>query len=302
MVLALLALDLLVLNRKAHEIKFKEAVLMSCFWVGIAVLFNLGIWYFFGQKKALEFLAGYLIEKSLSVDNLFVFIMIFTYFKVEPKFQHRILFWGILGAIVMRAIFIFAGVALLERFHWIIYVFGGFLIYTGIKMATQGETKIDPEHNPVIRLARKFIPITSEMTPNGDFFLKKDGKTHATLMFVALLVVESTDLVFAVDSIPAVLAISRDPLIVYSSNIFAILGLRALYFMLAGAMGLFHYLKYGLAVILVFVGSKMLLSPYYKFPIAVALGVIAGVLTLSIVLSFVFPQKEEKPAEPAGGH
>ncbi len=291
-VLSLLALDLFAFNRKAHEVKIKEALFMAAFWIGLALLFNVGVYHWFGHKKALEFLTGYLIEESLSIDNLFVFIMVFTYFRVEARYQHRILFWGILGAIIMRAIFIFAGVALIERFHWIIYLFGGFLIYTGIKMATQGETNVDPEKNPVVRFTRKFIPIHAGSDHEGRMFIKKDGKNFATVLFLVLLVVESTDLIFALDSIPAVLAISQDPFIVYTSNIFAILGLRALYFALSGAMSMFHFLKYGLSVILIFVGGKMIVSNFYPVPIVVALGIVGGVLATSVVLSLLFPEKK----------
>jgi len=295
LVLVLLALDLFVFNRKAHEIKFKEAMLFSLFWIGLALLFNVFIYFMMGQKLALEFLTGYLIEKALSVDNIFVFIMIFSYFKVDPKYQHGVLFWGIIGALIFRAIFIFAGVALLERFHWLIYVFGGFLVFTGIKMAFQGDAEVHPEKNPVIRLANRLLPV-SHAPSDGKMFVTIDGKRFVTPLFIVLLVVETTDIVFAVDSIPAILAISRDPFIVYTSNVFAILGLRALYFALAGVMNMFHLLKYGLAAILAFVGIKMIISGFYKLPIAVALGTVAGILALSIVLSLIYPKKEEKPA------
>jgi tellurite resistance protein TerC len=294
-IVTLLSLDLFVFNRNAHEVKFKEAVLVACFWVGLALVFNIGIYFVLGPRKALEFLTGYLIEESLSVDNLFVFIMIFSYFRIDRKYQHSILFWGIVGAIIMRAVFIFAGVALIQRFHWIIYVFGGFLVFTGLKMAFQSDEEIHPEKNPVIRLARRVLPITHDAPP-GRFAARINGKLMFTPMFIVLIVVETTDLVFALDSIPAVLAISTDPFIVYSSNIFAILGLRALYFALSGAMAAFHYLKYGLSAILIFVGAKMLVSHFYKMPIVVALGVVGGVLALSVVASIVLPGKE--PPQP----
>lgn len=294
LVLALLALDLFVFHRKAHEIKFKEAMLLSIFWISLALVFNVAIYFMMGQKRALEFLTGYLIEKSLSVDNIFVFIMIFSYFRVEPKYQHGVLFWGIIGALIMRAIFIFTGVVLLEKFHWVIYVFGGFLVLTGLKMMFQGDAEVHPEKNPVIRLANRILPVSHEPA-HGHFFVRINGKKFVTPLFIVLLVVETTDVVFALDSIPAILAISRDPFIVYTSNVFAILGLRALYFALAGVMKMFHFLKYGLAVILMFVGVKMIISHFYKVPIGVALGVVAGVLALSVLLSFIFPEKAEEP-------
>lgn len=287
----MLILDLFVFHRTAHEVHFKEAALFSVFWIGLALAFNVGVYYFLGHQKALEFLTGYVIEKSLSVDNLFVFIVLFSYFNVTGKYQHKILFWGIMGAIVIRGIFIFAGVALINRFEWIIYVFGLFLIVTGIKMAFQKDEEVHPEHNPVIKLLQKFIPVHHDHE-DGKFFLKKNGRWMATSMFVVLVTVETTDIVFAVDSIPAILAISRDPFIVFTSNIFAILGLRALYFALAGLMKMFHYLKYGLSVILVFVGAKMIVAHFYKIPIAFALGVIAGILTISILCSYIFPKTE----------
>lgn len=295
LVMVLLGLDLFVFNRKAHEVKFKEAMLFSAFWIGLALIFNVALYFLMGERKALEFLTGYLIEKSLSVDNIFVFIMLFSYFRVEPKYQHGVLFWGIIGALIFRAIFIFAGVALLERFHWLIYVFGGFLVFTGIKMAVQGEAEVHPEKNPVIRAANKLLPVSHEPA-GGKMFVRINHKTFVTPLFIVLLVVETTDIVFAIDSIPAILAISRDPFIVYTSNVFAILGLRALYFALAGVMNMFHLLKYGLAVILSFVGLKMIVSSFYKVPIAAALGVVAGVLALSIILSIVYPKKQETPS------
>jgi tellurite resistance protein TerC len=285
----LLALDLFVFHRHAHEVKFKEAMLMSLFWIGIALTFNAGLYYFEGHKKAMEFLAGYVIEKSLSVDNLFVFIMIFSYYKIAPAFQHKILFWGIVGALVMRAFFILAGVALIQRFAWTTYLFGGFLIYTGLKMAFAGEVEVDPSKNIVLRFAKKVLPMTDHHD-GGKFFLRENGKLFFTPLFIGLVIVETTDVVFAVDSIPAVLAISTDPFIVFSSNVFAILGLRALYFALAGVMGMFRFLKYGLSVVLAFVGVKMVLAHYYKFPISIALGVVLGVLTLSVLISVLFPE------------
>ena len=251
---------------------------------------QLGIYFWKGPVKALEFLTAYLIEEALSVDNLFVFLLIFTYFRVERLYQHRVLFWGILGAIVMRAIFIGMGVALITKFHWIIYLFGALLIYTGINMAVQRDREIHPEKNPLLKLFRRWMPVT-ENYEGGKFFVKRRGKIMATPLFVVLLLVETTDLVFAVDSIPAVLAISQDPLIVYTSNVFAIMGLRSIFFALAGIIQLFQYLQYGLSVILVFVGLKMVVSDFYKIPVGVALGVVAGVLAISVVASIIWPPK-----------
>lgn len=290
-VLLMLALDLGVFHRKAHVVKTKEALLWSAVWIALALLFNLIIYFWQGQKVALEFLTGYLIEKSLSVDNIFVFIMIFAYFGVPALYQHKVLFWGILGALVMRALFIASGVALIERFHWIIYVFGAFLILTGVKMAWQKDKEIHPEKNPVLRLFRRLMPVTDRYH-GGAFFVKQTGRYFATPLFVVLLLVESTDLIFAVDSIPAILAITLDPFIVYTSNVFAILGLRSLYFALAGIMPLFHYLNYGLAAILAFVGAKMVLVDFYKIPIGVSLGIVAAILLVSIVVSLVWPRPQ----------
>ena len=297
-VLAMLAIDLGVFHRKAHEIKTKEALIWSAIWITLALLFNLGIYFWRGPQTALEFLTGYLIEKSLSVDNLFIFLLIFSYFRVPALYQHKVLFWGILGALVMRAIFIAAGVTLIQKFHWLIYIFGGFLILTGIKMALEKEKKIHPERNPVLRLFRRFMPITSDY--EGDKFLvKHEGRYFATPLFITLLIVETTDLIFAIDSIPAILAITLDPFIVYTSNVFAILGLRSLYFALAGIMQLFHYLHYGLSAILVFVGAKMLLAYIYKIPVDIALGVVAGFLLISVIASIIRPREAESILTPA---
>jgi len=289
----LLVLDLVVLNRKSHEIKFKEAVLLTSGWIGLAMLFCLGIHFRMGSQKALEFLTGYLLEYSLSVDNLFVFLVIFSYFQVDPKYQHKVLFWGILGALVMRAVFILAGVALINKFHWLIFVFGGFLVFTGFKMAFKSDEEVEPEKNPVLRLFKKFFPVTHDHD-GGKFFLRIDGKRMATSLFVVLLALETTDIVFATDSIPAILAISRDPFIVYTSNMFAILGLRSLYFALAGMMKMFHYLQYGLSIVLVFIGVKMLISDFFKIPIGWALAVVASILFVSVVASVAFPQKSKE--------
>jgi tellurite resistance protein TerC len=289
-VVVMMVLDLGVFHRTAHVIRIREALIWSAVWVSLALLFNVGVYFWKGPVKALEFLTAYLIEEALSVDNLFVFLMIFSYFRVDRLYQHRVLFWGILGAIVMRAFFIGMGVALITKFHWIIYFFGVLLIYTGINMAVQRDKEIHPERNPVLRLFRRWMPITGNYE-GGRFFVKRMGRTMATPLFVVLLLVETTDLVFAVDSIPAVLAISQDPLIVYTSNIFAIMGLRSIFFALAGIIQLFQYLQYGLSVILVFVGLKMVLSDFYKIPVSVALGVVAGVLAISVVASIVWPPK-----------
>jgi len=289
-VLLMLALDLGVFHRKSHEVKIREALIWSAVWISIALLFNVGVYFFMGQEKAIEFLTGYVIEKSLSVDNLFVFIMVFSYFNVDTKYQHKVLFWGIIGALVMRAIFIFAGVALIQQFHWIIYIFGAFLIFTGIKMLVQKNEKVEPDKNPLVRLFKRFFPVTDTM--HGDsFFVKINAKTVATPLFIVLLIIEFTDLIFAVDSIPAILAISNDTFIIFTSNVFAILGLRALYFALAGISKLFYYLKYGLSAILVFVGVKMVIAGFFKIPVMYSLLIIISILTLSIVASFVFPKK-----------
>lgn len=290
-VLLMLALDLGVFHRKSHEVKIKEALIWSAVWISLAMVFNYGIYVFMGEIKAMEFLTGYVIEKSLSIDNLFVFIMIFSYFNVDKKYQHKILFWGILGALIMRAIFIFAGVALINKFHWIIYIFGAFLIFTGVKMLFQKDEKMDPNKNPLVRLFKRFYPVTDTM--HGDrFFVKINAKMFATPLFVVLLLVEFTDLIFAVDSIPAILAISSDPFIIFTSNVFAILGLRALYFALAGITQYFHYIKYGLSAILVFVGLKMLMVDIYKIPVMISLFTILGILVISVVASLLFPKKE----------
>lgn len=290
LVLGLLALDLGVFQRRAHVIGLREALLFVGFWIGLALLFGAGIYIWLGPGKALEYITGYLIEYSLSVDNMFVFLLIFSYFAVPSQYQHRVLFWGILGALVMRGIFIVAGVTLITIFHWLVYVFGAFLVLTGVRIFFQEERQVKPEKNPLIRLARRFLPI-SDAYEGGKFFTVQAGKRLATPMFIVLLAVESTDLVFAVDSIPAILAITRDPFIVYTSNVFAILGLRALYFALAGIMGYFHYLRYGLAVILAFVGVKMLLSDLYEIPVVAALAVVIGILLFSVVLSVLRPRR-----------
>ena len=309
-VLAMLALDLGVFHRKSHEVKMKEALVWSVVWILLALAYNLGIYIgWFGDfpaaersQRAMEFLSGYLIEKSLSVDNIFVFLLIFSYFRVPASYQHRVLFWGILGALAMRAAFIAAGIALIEKFHWMIYVFGGFLILTGIKMALQKDKEIHPERNPVLRLFRRTVPVTENF--EGDrFWVRRAGKLFATPLMVVLLFIEMTDVIFAVDSIPAILAITQNAFIVYTSNVFAILGLRALYFALAGIMQLFHHLHYGLSAILVFVGIKMVVVDIFgKIPTGVSLGVIAVILALSVIASLLWPKKADSPPalpEPA---
>jgi tellurite resistance protein TerC len=290
-VLAMLVLDLGVFHRKAHVVGFKEALRWSAFWISLAGLFAGLVYFWRGGQPTLEFVTGYLIELSLSVDNLFVFLMLFAYFRVPGERQHAVLFWGIVGALVMRAAFIAAGVALIQTFHWVIYLFGAILIWSGVKLFRSEERQVDPERNPVLRLFRRWMPIT-EAYVGGKFFLRREGRAFATPLFVVLLVVETTDLMFAVDSIPAILAITRDPFIVYTSNVFAILGLRSLYFSLAGMMTMFHYLHYGLSIILIFVGLKMLASGFFPIPILVALGVVAGVLVTSVLASVLFPKKQ----------
>jgi tellurite resistance protein TerC len=300
-VLVMLVLDLGVLNRKAHVIKFREALGWTVLWVSLAGIFAVLV-YFYGHLfvghatrsnhvLTLEFITGYLVEESLSVDNLFVFLLIFRYFKVPGHFQHKVLFWGIVGALIMRGIFIFAGVSLINRFHWIIYVFGTFLVIMGMRLFGESDSQVNPEKNPVVRFVRKYVRLTPDYV-GGKFFVKRDGLGYATPLLLVLLVVETTDIAFAVDSIPAILAITREPFIVFTSNVFAILGLRSLYFALAGMMELFHYLHYGLAVILVFIGGKMLASHWYDVPITWALAVVIGVLILSVATSITFPLKK----------
>jgi len=287
-VLAMLALDLGVFHRKAHEVRVREALIWTGVWISLALVFNLGVYFWFGSERALEFLTGYVIEKALSVDNIFVFIVVFSAFAVPPKLQHRVLFWGILGALVMRAFFIVVGAALLHRFHWVIYIFGAFLVFTGLKLLLQRNDEVHPERNPLFRLFRRFVPSVSDYR-EGRFTVVEGGKRYATPLLLVLVAIEITDLVFAVDSIPAIFAITTDPFIVFTSNIFAILGLRALYFALAGIMGKFHYLKVGLSLVLVFVGTKMLVAGFYKIPIWASLGIIVALLGGSIVASLLRP-------------
>jgi tellurite resistance protein TerC len=291
-VLLLLGLDLLVFHRKHHEVKIKEALLTSLFWILLALGFNGLIYFWQGQQAAMEFLTGYLIEKSLSVDNLFVFILIFNFFKVPLKYQHNLLFWGVIGALVLRAIFILVGVALLDKFQFLIYILGAFLLYTGIKMAFSKDKQVDPGHHPLVKWFSKHLPMTNTAV-EGKFFVRQAGKLYVTPLLLVLLMIESTDVVFAADSIPAILAISNDPFIVYTSNVFAMLGLRALYFALAGIMQLFHYLHYGLSLILAFIGVKLLISGFYHIGIGYALLGVGAILAISIVASLLFPKKEK---------
>jgi len=293
-VFIMLALDLGVFHKHSHKVPVKEAIIWSCIWITLALLFDLFIYLDkdFGPVKAMEFITGYIIEYSLSVDNIFVFILIFSYFAVNKQYQHKILFWGILGALIMRGLFIFTGVALINRFQWIVIIFGGFLVFTGIRMLFQKEADVDPEKNIIIKFFRRFLPVSKSL--HGDkLFITENRKLYATPLFLVLLIIESSDLIFAVDSIPAILAISKSTFIVYTSNIFAILGLRSLYFAIAGIMGLFHYLKIGLAFVLTFVGSKMLLAYFhFEIPIVTSLGIIISILLISILASVFIKQSE----------
>jgi tellurite resistance protein TerC len=293
-VLALLALDLGVFHRRAHAVSFKEAATWSGVWVALAGLFALGLLAWFGRQQALEFTTGYVIEKALSVDNLFVFVVIFRFFAIPPALQHRVLFWGVLGALVLRAVFILLGGVFLARFHWAIYVFGALLVLTGIKLLLERGHVYDPAKNPLVKWFKRRFPVT-ERFDGQRFFTLENGRRAATPLFLALLVVEGTDVVFAVDSIPAIFAVTRDPFIVFTSNIFAILGLRSLYFLLAGVIDKFRYLKVGLALVLVFVGTKMLLADVWKLPVEISLLVVAGVLLASVAASVWLPRKEPAP-------
>jgi tellurite resistance protein TerC len=290
-VLIMLALDLGVFHRKSHEVSVKEALIWTFIWIFLALIFNVLIYFWRGQQQALEYFTGYLVEKALSVDNIFVFIMIFTYFQIPTKYQHKVLFWGITGALLMRIVFIFAGVALLEKFHFTIYLFGALLIFSGYKMFNHNNLKLDPDKNPVIRFFKRFMPV-SPVLHDDKFFLKIEGRRYATPLFLVLIFIETTDLIFAVDSIPAILAITQDQFIVYTSNVFAILGLRSLYFALAGVVHRFWLLSYGLAIVLIFVGIKMILIDFYKIPIEWSLLFIAAIITASIFLSLKFKNKK----------
>jgi len=297
-VLVMLALDLGVFHREAHVVTFKESMTWTAIWIVLALVFNAGVWHYGGSQKGLEFFTGYLIEKSLSVDNVFVFALLFSYFAVPAVYQHKVLFWGIIGALVMRAIMIVLGAALITKFTWIIYLFGGFLILTGIKMIVKRDEEIHPERNPVVRWFKKFMPVTKDYRADK-FFVRENGILMATPLFVVLILVEFTDLIFAVDSIPAIFAVTTDPFIVYTSNVFAILGLRSLYFALAGVMDKFHYLKIGLGLVLTFVGVKMMLahSPY-KIDTLISLGVVVLILAGAVAASLLWPKKAASASLP----
>ncbi len=288
-VFAMLALDLGVFNRRAHSVTFREALSWSGMWVALATIFAVIVYFWHGRAASLEFATGYLIELSLSIDNLFVFLVIFRYFRVPGELQHRVLFWGILGALITRGIFILAGVSLIQRFHWLIYCFGALLVYSGIKLLRQGDEEVNPETNPLLKLFRKWMPVTEDYV--GEKFWVRQPGLYATPLVVVLLVVETTDIVFAVDSIPAVLAITLNAFIVYTSNVFAILGLRSMYFAVSGMMEWFEYLHYGLSVVLILIGAKMLVSHYIEVPTVVALATVAGVIAVSVVASVVWPRK-----------
>ena len=291
-IITALFLDLFVFHRHPHKISMKEALLLSAFWIILGLAFALYVYYIKGYDRTVEYLTGYLLEKSLSIDNIFVFILIFSYFKIPEEFRHKVLFWGVLGAIVFRAIFIFAGLELIKHFHWVVYVFGIILIISAIKLLTTEEKEFHPEKTVVYKIASRLIPLKPN---NGDgrFFIREKGKIYATPMFLALLFIEASDIMFAIDSVPAIIAISRDPFVVYTSNIFAILGLRSLYFAAAGILPLFHYLHYGLSFILGFIGVKMLISEFYKIPVEVSLLLIGSAVFVSVVASLIV-KKEEK--------
>jgi tellurite resistance protein TerC len=291
-VLGMLALDLGFLQRPGHTVKFREALTWSLIWIALAGAFAVLVYSRYGHATAVEFVTGYVIELSLSVDNLFIFLLIFRYFRVAPEHQHKVLFWGIVGALVMRGIFIIVGIGLIQRFHWITYIFGVLLVYSGIKLFGQHGVGIEPENNPMLRLFRRWVPMTENY--EGDRFVVRRTRLYATPLLAVLVLVETTDVLFATDSIPAVLAITLKPFVVYTSNVFAVLGLRSMYFLLAGMMEVFHYLHYGLAAILVFVGAKMLVSNYYPIPTWIALGVVAGVLLISAVASLLHPKSQEQ--------
>lgn len=292
-VLAMLALDLGVFHRKSHTVSMKEATAWTIVWISCAMIFNVILFFWQGSDPALKFFTGYVIEKSLSVDNIFVFVLIFGTFRVPSEYQHRVLFWGILGALVLRGIFIGVGTALINQFHWIIYIFGAFLIFTGVKMAFQKEEGLHPEENPIVNFFRRFVPMT-EKYEGSHFVVRRNGKRFATPLLLVLAIVEASDVIFAVDSIPAIFAITTDPFLVYTSNVFAILGLRALYFLLAGVVGKFHYLKVALSFILTYIGVKMVIVDFYKIPTGVSLGVIAVTLTVAMIASLIRAKKLER--------
>lgn len=293
-VLAMLALDLGVFHKKEHVVSVRESLLWTGVWISLALIFNYGVYHFIGEREAYEFLTAYVLEKSLSVDNIFVMTLIFSYFKVEQRHQHRVLFWGILGALVMRILFIVGGVALINKFHFILYFFGAFLIYTGVKMLlSEGSDEINPEDGFIYRISKKYFKMTDKFHEEK-FFVMQKGVRHMTPLFLVLLIIESTDLIFAVDSIPATLSVTKNAFIAYTSNIFAILGLRSLYFAFAGVVKLFRFLSYALSVVLIFIGVKMLIESLYKIPTSYSLGFVLGIISLSVVMSILIPEKEEK--------
>lgn len=295
-VIAMMAIDLGIFHRRSHTVGVKESLKWTAVWIGLALIFCAGVYWVRGPHKALEFLTGYLIEESLSVDNLFVFLVIFNYFCVPHEYQHKILFWGIIGVLILRAFFVIVGIALIHQFHWMIYAFGALLMFTAIRLAMEKDKKMECHQNPMVKFFKRVMPVLDNF--EGDkFFVKKNGKWFATPLVLVLIVVETTDVIFAVDSIPAVFAVSLDPFIVYTSNVFAVLGLRSLYFALSGLMQKFYHLHYGLAFILLFVGTKMLISGFFKIPIAIALGVIVLALAVSVALSLVFPASEKTAEE-----
>jgi len=296
LILGLLALDLGVFHRRPHAISLRQAAVWSAVWIVLALVFNGFIYWWHGPEAALQYLTGYVLEKSLSMDNIFVFVLIFGYMGVAAQYQHRVLFWGVLGALVMRGIFIFAGVGIVSRFHWVLYVFGVFLLVTGVRLLRRPHREVHPEKNPVVRLARKLFPVTAQLE-GGRFFVRREGRWRATPLFLVLLLVETSDVVFAVDSIPAVFAVTQDAFIIYASNVFAILGLRSLYFLLAGVMARFRYLHVGLALVLVFVGAKMLAASYIRIPTWWALLVILGILGVAVAASLRAESKA--PSETA---
>lgn len=294
-IVAMLLIDLLVFHRRAHVVSIREALAWTAVWIVLAVLFGAGVWLLLGPAKGLEYYTGYVIEKSLSVDNLFVFFLIFSYFSVPKRDEHKVLFWGILGALVFRAIFIFLGVALIEQFHWVLYIFGGILIFAAVRMVVVPEREIHPERNPVLRLFRKFVRVTPGYVEDK-FLVRLKGLWFATPLLVVLVVVETTDIIFAIDSVPAIFAITTDPFIIFTSNAFAILGLRALYFALENALQRLRYLHYGLAAVLAFVGAKILVSDFYKVPVEYALAVVGLILLITIVFSLQKTRHEARAA------
>lgn len=293
-VLAMLALDLGVFHKKNHDVSVKESLIWTGVWITLALIFNYGVYHYIGERESYEFLTAYVLEKSLSVDNIFVMTLIFTYFKVEPKFQHRVLFWGILGALIMRILFIVGGVALIKQFQFILYFFGAFLVYTGVKMLVSGgDEEMNPEDGFIYKIGKKYFRMTDKFE-GEKFFVMKNGLRHMTPLFLVLLIIESTDLIFAVDSIPATLSVTKNAFIAYTSNIFAILGLRSLYFAFAGVVQLFRFLSYALSVVLIFIGVKMLIEAWYVIPTSYSLAFVLGIITLSVLLSLAIPEKDKK--------